>query len=102
MTFYLVYYEINYFFGDVYVMGLGEGLPAGNGVDFDGVELAVFAGQEIDARERSVDGGGGAAGEFDERVVGYEWLGGRAAADISAPIELVNPAHAENAITEDE
>ena len=79
-----------------------EALPARDGVDFDRVEPAVFAGQQIDAGQRRMDGGGGAAGHFDERVVGRKGLGGRPAADVGAPVELVDAAHGENAVADDE
>jgi hypothetical protein len=50
-------------------MSLGQRLPAGNSVDFNRVELPVFAGQEINASQRSMNGGRGAMGEFNERII---------------------------------
>src|SRR5688572_6104533 len=46
--------------GDIDVEGLAEAFPAGDGVDFDRIESAVAAGEEVDAGEGGVDGGGGA------------------------------------------
>src|SRR5438874_4881004 len=75
--------------GDFEVESFGQASPAGDCVDFDGVKAAIAAGQQIDAGDWGVDGGGGAAGDIDERIVGREGLGGRAAADVGAPVELI-------------
>src|SRR6478609_670884 len=66
--------EVQHKTGHIEIERFREALPAGDGVDFDGVELAVFSWKQIDAGQRGVDGGGGAAGDFRERIIGREGL----------------------------
>src|SRR5688572_1684083 len=94
--------EIEHEAGDIDVDGFAEPFPAGDGVDFDGVEATIAAGKEIDAGEGGVDGGGGAASHCDQRIVRREGFGGGAPTDVGPPVELVAAAHSEDAVADDE
>src|SRR5262245_10546962 len=88
--------------GDIEVERLCKTFPTGDGVDFDRVKAAITTREQIDASERGVNGGGCAARDFDERIVGYERLGDGTTADIRAPVELIFAAHAQNTVANDE
>src|SRR5205823_2712346 len=66
------------------------------------IEAAVFPRQQIDAGDLRMNGGGGATGDFRERIVRREGLGDGAAADVGAPVELISTMHAHNVFADDE
>ena len=81
---------------------LGQCLPARHRVDFDRVQLAVAAGQQIDAGQRRADGGGRRRAMSISDSSGVERLGLRAAADVGSPVERVAAPHAQDALADDE